>query len=375
MSVASGEIELVRVSSRGQLREFVRLPYSLYSAFPKWVGPLIADDLRRLDRRHNTAFSYCDTLTLLAYRGGRAVGRILGIINHRHGELVGERVVRFSHLDSIDDPRVTRSLLEHVERWGSDRSCGRAVGPMGFSDQDPEGLLVEGFDHEPSLATLHNPAYLRDHIEEAGYEKEVDYVTYTARTVVPERVNRVATRLLDKSQYRLIEFRRRSEMKKEARPMLELLNETYRGLYGFVPLSEIEMADLARRYIPLLDPRFVKLVRRQSELVGFMVGVPNFAEGLRRAAGRLYPFGFFHILRSMRRSQRLDLLLGGIREDCRARGVDAILGVAMFSAALRAGLTTVDSHHVLETNRRMRAECEKWGGTIYKRHRIYRKAL
>lgn len=157
--------------------------------------------------------------------------------------------------------------------------------------------------------------------------------------------------------------------------MLELLNETYRGLYGFLPLSEIEMADLARRYIPLLDPRFVKLVRRQSELVGFMVGVPNFAEGLRRAAGRLYPFGFFHILRSMRRSQRLDLLLGGIREDCRARGVDAILGVAMFSAALRAGLTAVDSHHILETNRRMRAECEKWGGTIYKRHRIYRKAL
>lgn len=375
MTATTADVDLLKVSSRRRLREFVRLPYSIYSDLPRWVGPLLADDLRRLGPKHNAAFAYCDTLALLAYRGGRAIGRILGIINNRHNDLVGERIVRFTHFDCIDDSQVGRTLLDQVEKWGRDRSCERAVGPMGFSDQDPEGLLIQGYEHEPSLATLHNPAYLRRHIEEAGYEKEVDYVTYKVRTTVPERATRVASRLLERSTYRLTEFSRRSELKKVALPILGLLNDTYRGLYGFVPLSEIEMGDLAQRYIPLLDPRFVKLVHRESELVGFIIGVPNFAEGLRRAAGRLYPFGLIHILRSMRGSQRLDLLLGGIRENARHRGVDAILGVAICSAALRAGLTTIDTHHILETNRAMRAECEKWGGTVYKRHRIYRKVL
>jgi hypothetical protein len=298
----------------------------------------------------------------------------MGLINRRHNGLRGEQTGRFGFFDCVDEPEVARRLLRAVERWGRSRGMQRLVGPMGFSDQDPEGLLVEGFEFEPSLATYSNPQYVGDLLETNGYAKEVDYVTYMVPVRIPQAYERILNRV-SRGRFRLIEFRRRREIRPYVLPILRVMNESFEGLYGYVPMDDEEMAALAGRYLPLLDPRFIKVVIRGDDVIGFIVAVPNLARGLRRCRGRLFPIGILQLWHAARTTKQLDLLLGGIRKDCRGRGVDVLLGAAMFRSGQQAGLRLLDSHHVLETNWKMRAELERAGGRVCKRHRIYHKPL
>jgi GNAT superfamily N-acetyltransferase len=365
------------VASRGERSAFIRLPWDLHRGHRQWVPPLLSDEEGFLDPRRNPALSYCDVSSCLAWREARPVGRVMGIVNRRHNALANARTARFGLLECPEDLGVAEALLAHVETWARSLGMQRVVGPMGCTDQDPEGLQVEGFEHEPTLATYVNFAYLPRLVEAAGYVKEVDYVVY--RLPVPDPVPpvylRLGERLIRSGAYALVEPRTRRELRALVRPILKLMADTFRDAYGFVPPDESEMEALARRYAPLLDPRFVKAVRCGDNVVGFIVGMPNMAEGLRRANGRLLPFGLLHLLRAARRSRQLDLLVGGVTAECRGRGVDALLAAAIFGSARKAGMTVLDSHHEQETNTRMRAEMERLGAHVYKRYRIYGKAL
>jgi hypothetical protein len=253
----------------------------------------------------------------------------------------------------------------------------RLVGPLGFTDQDPEGFLIEGFEHSPTAASCYNFEYLPRLVEALGYEKEVDYVVYRVpvpRAPLPFHA-RPASRLLSRGELRLLEFTRRRDLARWVRPILELMSETFVDAYGFVAPDEKEMAELGRQWLPVLDPRFVKAVAHGDRLVGFIVGMPHLADGLRRARGRLFPLGFLHVLLAARRTRQLDLLLAGIRREFRGRGVDAVLGDAMLRSARAAGFEWLDSHHELESNLRVRREMERAGGRLYKRYRVYRKRL
>jgi hypothetical protein len=314
---------------------------------------------------------------VLALREGVACGRVLGTVNRRHMERTGDRAARFGYLECPDDPDVARALLEHVENWGSRLGMTRIVGPMGFTDQDPEGFLVEGFEHEPTVATYCTLPYLLELIRKNGYSKEVDYVVY--KVPVPAEVppihRKIAERTLARSAYRLIEFSKKREMKPYIRRILKLMNETFAGLYGYVPLDEDEMEVLARKYWSVMDPRFVKVVMAGDRDVAFLIAMPNIDPGLRRARGRLFPFGFLHILNSARRTKQLDLLVAGVRSQDRGHGVDVVGMAAIVQSAIDAGMTVIDSHLELETNTRVRAEMERLGGRVCKRYRIYKKDL
>jgi len=185
----------------------------------------------------------------------------------------------------------------------------------------------------------------------------------------------VAERAVKKNAVRLLEFAKKSQLKPYIRPILGLMNETFVGIYGYSPLDQEEMEGLARQYLPLLDPRFVKAVVKGEEVVGFFIAIPNLYEGIVKARGRLFPFGFIHILRAMKSARQLDLLLGGVKEEYRGRGVDMVMGAAMLRSAAAAGHEVMDSHHELETNTKVRAEMERGGGVIYKRYRIFQKLL
>ncbi|MBM3314359.1 hypothetical protein FJY71_00760 [candidate division WOR-3 bacterium] len=365
------------MTDRRGLRDFLFLPERIHRQHPVWVPPIYVDEWQFFNPKKNRAFSYCDTTLLLARQGKEPVGRVMGIVNRRHNEASGERTGRFGFLECYEDAPVGRALLAAVEDWCRARGMDRIVGPMGFTDMDPEGYLVEGFDEEPTLSTYCNFPYLVSFIEQAGYEKEVDYVIYgipVGRTL-PAVYEKVAARVARQREFRLLELRRRRELRPYIRKVFALMNRTFGDLYGYVQLDEVEMDELAARYMPVVDPRFIKVVLRGDEVVAFVIAMPNMNEGIRRCRGRLLPFGILQVLAAARRSKQLDLFLGAIAPDCRGRGLDVMLGAAMLRAAAAAGFTQMDSHHEMESNLRVRAEMERAGGRVIKRQRIFRKAL
>ncbi len=301
----------------------------------------------------------------------------MGIASRRYNELRNEKTARFGYLECFEDEEVAHALLDYVEDWARKKGMNKMIGPMGFTDQDAEGFLVEGLEHEPTIATYYNFDYIIHFLESKGYEKEVDYVVYKVKVPekIPELYERIHRRLLARNDFTLVEFSTRRELKPYIRAILHLMNETYQNLYGFVPLDEEEMIGLAKRYLPVVDPRFVKVVTKDTEVIAFVLGIPNMNEGLRKASGHLLPFGIFRIMLAARRAKQLDLLLGAIKEEYRGRGLNVLLATAMMRSARNAGFEYMDSHHELETNVSVRAEMERWGGQVYKRFRILQKPL
>jgi GNAT superfamily N-acetyltransferase len=356
----------------------VRLPATLPGRRANYVPPLWAEERAWHDPDKNPALQGVEMIRFMAYQGDRPVGRIVGLVHHVHNARNNERTARFHQLDAVDDVEVVRALLQAVEQWGKERGMDRVIGPFGLSDKDPQGLQVEGFEHLPVVATPTNPAYLPGAVEACGYAKYADCLSY--RLLVPEKVPdryaRVAAHVLSGEDLRVVSFRSRREIERWIVPVLDLVNQTYTELLGFVPMSNAEMHKLAADYLPLLDPELVVIVADAKDVpMAFVVAVPDLSVGLQRARGRLFPFGFLHVLLAMRKAKQLDLLLGAVRKDVQGRGLTGALGVHLLGVARRRGFTTIDSHLVLETNASMRAQLERTGGEVYKRFRIYGKVL
>jgi len=372
-------IDVREVKTRRDLRAFIYLPEKIHKNHRNWVPPIYLDDRKYFNPQKNKAFSYCRTILLLAYRGERLVGRAMGVINTRFNEYRKEKLGRFGFLETWEDQEVVHALLGRVEEWARGLGMTRLVGPYGFSDQDPEGFLIEGFEHRATIATYYNYEWLPRLVENEGYIKDIDYYVYKLDVPkeLPEFYQRIFERTARKGIFKVVEFEKRKELKPWIRPVLSLMNECYTGsdIYGFAPLDEKEMDDLAKRYLPILDPRFIKVVTRDGEPAAFVVGIPDMTAGIQKARGRLLPFGFIHILRAAKKTKQLDLLLGAVKEKLRGQGLDVFMGSRMIKSAQEAGMEIMDSHHEMETNVRVRAEMERMGGKVYKRFRVFQKNL
>jgi hypothetical protein len=372
-------VETREVKGKKDLKTFIYLPEKIHAAHPNWVHPIYMDEWKYFNPKKNRAFSYCETLMLLAFRGKEAAGRILGIINHRYNEYKKLKTARFGYLETWEDEEVVRTLLGRVEDWAREKGMTRVVGPYGFSDQDPEGFLIEGFENRATIATYYNFEWMPRLIEKLGYVKDVDYFVYKLDVPkeIPEFYRRIYERAKKRGNFEVVEFKKRKEIKPEVKPVLSLMNECYMdsNIYGYSPLDEEEMEELAKRYLPVLDPRFVKIVKKDGEVVAFIVGIPDLTEGIQKARGRLFPFGFLKILRAAKKTKQLDLLLGAIKEKYRGMGLDVMMGVKTLLSASEAGLEVMDTHHELEENVKVRAEMERMGGKVYKRFRVFKKEL
>jgi hypothetical protein len=371
------DVQVKAVRNRGNLKKFIHLPAIIHRGHAMWVPPIYADERRFFNPRKNRAFSYCETTLALAYRGSRLSGRIMGIINKRSNDLRGEKKARFGCLECFEDEEVAHLLLDYVEAWAREKGMDKLVGPLGFTEQDPEGFLVEGFEYEPTIATYYNFEYILRFLRSKGYTKEVDYVVYRIKTFdeIPEFYQKIYDRVLARGKFSVVEFTKRKEIKPYILPILGLMNETFGDLYGYTALDEAEMASLAKQYLPVIDPRFVKAIAEDERVIGFILGIPNISEGIRRAKGRLFPFGIFKIMRAAKKTKQLDLLLGGIKQEYRGKGLDVLLGTAMMRSAKNGGFACMDSHHEMETNVKMRAEMERLGAELYKRYRVFQKKL
>ena len=366
------------ISSDRDLKKFIKLPVKLHCEHPGWVPPLYSEEKKLLNPKHNLAHSYCDSIYALAYEDDQVIGRVGGIINHRYNEVNNLHIARFSFLDVPDRIEITVALLSFIEIWAAKKGMNKIVGPMGWTEEDPEGFMIEGFEHIPNLVTYQNFPYINDHMEQLGYTKEMDYVVYKIDLVnaMTDFYRKVYDRVKQYKKVKLLEFNKRQVLKDYIVPIFRLMNESFQHIYGYTSLDEEEMKQLAKKYLPVIDPRFVKItVNSNNEVVGFIIGIPSLAEGLIKAKGRLFPFGFWHILAARKRATKLDVYLGAIKESYRGKGIDILMGYHLLESARKAGYEYIDSHHEMETNTKVRAEMERVGGVVYKRFRLYQKSL
>jgi len=373
------KVTVKEVESRKDLKKFIYLPEKIHADHETWAHPIYMDEWTYFDAKKNKAFFYSDTILLLAYKGDDVVGRIMGIINTRYNEYKVEKTARFGYLETWKDEEVTEALLQAVEDWAGEKGMTKMIGPYGFTDQDPEGFLIEGFENHATIATYHNFDWMPQMIEKLGYAKDVDYFVYKLDVPkeIPEFYKKILERVKRKGNFELIELRKKRQIKPWIIPVLDLMNECYIGsnIYGYTPLDKQEMIDLAKRYLPVLDPRFVKVITKDGDTVAFIVGIPDMTAGIKKARGKLLPFGFLKILRAAKKSKQLDLLLGAVKESYRGRGLDVLMGVGMIMSAQEAGFEVMDTHHELESNVKVRAEMVKMGGKLYKKFRVYQKKL
>lgn len=369
-------IQIIDTAQR--LREYVHFPQAIYKNDPHWVPPIYADEFNFHNPERNNALHCSDVVRVMAYRSNQAVGRIMGIINKKYNDHHGEKTARFFQLDCINEGAVAHTLIHEIEKWAITKGMNKVIGPYGFSDKDPQGLQIEGFAHLPVIATPTNPPYLQHLVEEEGFVKALDCVSYQmpVHDSFSARHQRVYERIRANKKIKLIEFGSKRQLKPYIVPVFRLVNECYSPLFGFVPMSEEEMKRFAAQYLPILDPDFVKvIVDEQNEVIAFVVSMPDMSKGIQRAKGKLFPFGFLQILASAKRTTQLDLLLGAVKPKYRGKGLTILLGKSLMETASKRGLKTMDSHLILETNRPMCAECENVEGKIYKRYRIYEKVL
>ena len=376
--MSDSTVTLEQVASKSALRRYIELPRRLYAAYSNWVPPIYADEWKFHDPDRNPAFKNAAVTRVLAFRDGRAVGRIMGIISGQQDDEPNESTARFFNLDCIDDAAASRALIRCVEEWARGRKIRRIIGPFGFSEKDPQGLQIEGFENLPVIAAPSNPPYLPALVEREGYIQLLDCVSF--RLPVPRQLpalyEKIHRRIARSGRVSLVEFSSKKQLKPYIIPALRLVNETYADIFGFVQMSEAEMKALAAQYMPVLDSDFVKLVQdKQGELVGFVLGIPDMSRGIQKAKGRLWPFGFLHMLAAAKRSKQLNLMLGAIRQDSRGMGVNVLLGKALIDSARKRGFEVLDSHLVLESNHLMCAEYKNLGGEIYKRFRVFQKSL
>ncbi|TDO28877.1 hypothetical protein BC659_0958 [Sediminibacterium goheungense] len=371
-------LRIEKINGPSELRAFIHLPASIYENIPRWVPPLYVDEYQFHDPLKNPAYKDAVTEKWIVYRKNLAVGRIMGIIHHAYNRIHKEKTARFFQMDCIDDPAVASLLIKTVEAWAREHGMDKLIGPFGFSDKDPQGFQVQGLEHLPVIATPSNPAYMPALLASLGYEKYIDCVSY--RIPIPEQLPALYERILGRigrnPKLQLLEFKSRKALKPYIVPVFQLINETYTPLFGFVPMSDAEIQKMAKQYLPILNPSFVKaMIDENGNLLSFVVAMPDLSMGLQKAKGKLFPFGLFHIFSAMRKSKQLNLLLGAVKEKYRGKGLDVYMAMALIQSASARGMTHMDSHLILETNTTMRAECEKLGGELYKRFRIFQKQL
>jgi len=370
------DIQIKQVKTKKELRDYIYLPEKIHKNHKNWLYPIYDDEWTFYSIK-NKVYTYADTVLYLAYKAGKTVGRIMGIINKKYNEVNNTKQARFCFIECYEDKQINDALLNSVENWAREKGMTEIIGPFGFSDKEPQGLLIEGFEEPTVIVTTHSFEYLKNFIEAAGYLPKLDLVQYqvTVPQIMPEVYKRASSRS-EKNGYFVKEFTRRKDVKPYIRPVFHLINETYTHIFGFAAFDEKEMDEFANRYIYLLGPKLIKIIVDAQNLpLAFVIAMPDISEGIRKAKGKLFPIGIFKIFAERSKSKQLNLLLGAVKLIYRNLGLDALLAVKLLESAKELGLEHIDSHLIMEENKPMRAEMDRLNAKIYKRYRVYMKNL
>ena len=364
--------------STRDLPKFLRFPLQFYQNKPCYVPALEMDELQTLHRKKNPSFEHCEARYFLAYDGLKVVGRVAAIINHKHIKKWNEHYMRFGRLDFIDDPQVVKALLDIVENWAQERNLQAVHGPLGFTDLDREGMLIEGFNEQGTLATLYNHSYYPLHLDDLGYMKDIDWVEFELK--VPKKldpkITKASTMVLTRNNLQHLKIDNKRQLLQYAPQIFQLINEEYSHLYGAVPLSKSEIDHYVRTYFNFVHPDFVPLIVDEHQIVvAFGVAIPSLSRALQICQGHLLPFGWLELLRALKTNHRADLYLIAVKKRYQCLGVNLVLMDHFCRIFNQRGIQIVESNPELETNRNVQSQWKILEKRQHKRRRCFIKYL
>ena len=378
-------VQIKRVETKKDLKAFIEFHYDLYEGDPYDAPNLYSDELNTLSRDKNAAFDFCEAEYFLALKEGKVVGRVAAIINNKANEKWEKKDVRFGWIDFIDDIEVSNALLKAVEDYGKEKGMTSIVGPLGFTDMDPEGMLTWGFDQLGTMATIYNYDYYPKHMEKlGGWEKDNDYVEY--RLDVPETAPEKYTKIAEMVEKRY-NLHARKLTKKEifeggyGKKLFDLINVTYSHLYGFSELTDLQIDQYVKMYFPLADLNLITVIEdgnKDNQLVGLAITIPSLTRALQKCRrGRLFPFGWWHLLRAIKfhKTEVVDLLLIGVLPEYRSKGANALVFADLIPRYVKYGFKWGETHVEMETNESVQSQWGPLDPTMHKKRRCYRKAI
>lgn len=377
----SNEIVIKEVKSKRDLYRFVKFGIDLYKDNPYFCPPILFDEMNTFNPKGNPALEVCEHIIYMAYRDGKIVGRIVGLINHRANKAWSVKKCRFGWFDFVDDYDVFKALIDAVAEWGRRNGMECLNGPVGFTDFDHQGLLIEGFDHNAPMASLYTHPYYVAHYERYGLRKEADWIEYqiTPPAQAPERMRRIVSLIEQRYKLHTVKVKSVRELKNRyGYSYFDVLDEAYQKLYNYQPMTERQKRYYCKMYFPLLNFDFVTMVaNQQDEIVAVGLGMPSLSDALRKSRGRLFPFGWYHIIKALKakRMTDFDLLLIGVRPDYQDKGITALIFNEMTPYFTKYGIKRVETTAILENNKKSLANFAEFDHIQHKRRRAFIKEL
>jgi len=371
-------LQIKEVQSKKDLKKFISFHYDLYKGNKYWVPPLRFDEMNTLNWNKNPAFDFCEAKYWLAYKDGKIVGRIAGIINNRYIEKWGNKYARFGWIDFINDIEVLKALTSTVETWAAEKGMEAVEGPLGFTDLDYEGMLIEGFEELGTMAGIYNYPYYPELIEKLGYKKEVDWVEFEIKTPdsVPEKIERIAKISLKRNKLRILDVKKKKDLLPYARDMFHVLNSSYENIFGFVPLTERQIDVYIKQYFGFIKPEYISIILdKNNKVAAFGITMPSFSKALQKCKGRLFPFGFIYLLKAMNKNDTIDLYIIGVRPDMQGKGVNAIMFNELIKIISGHNFVKAETNYELEHNTKVQAQWKFFERRQHKRRRCYKKFL
>ena len=374
-------IQIKTVSTKKDLKTFVRFANKLYKGNKYYVPSMPLDDLNTLDKNVNAAFEFCEAEYFLAYKDGEVVGRVAAILNHKANGAWNVNQVRFGWFDFIDDIEVSKALLDSVVAFGKSRGVNQIVGPLGFTDFDPEGMLVEGFDRLSTMALIYNHPYYPEHMKQHGYEKETGWVEYrlTLPDEVPERHLKVADFVTQRYGLKVVKKTKKQAYKENyGQKIFQLINETYCKLYGYSLLSERQIDQFVDAYLGVIDMEMLTFVEdREGNLIAAGLTMPSISKALQKCNGEILPFGWYHLLKTMywKKPDTLELLLIGVKPEWQSKGVNSLVFVDLLQRYKRMGFKYAETNANLETNTKVQAMWSVFEKEQHKKRWVFGKEI
>jgi hypothetical protein len=365
------------VRSKKDIRHFVNFPYEHYKNDVNWVPPIKKDEVNLLRPKTNPSMDFCDARFWTAWKDNKCVGRIAGIINHEYNKKTGEKKGRISRLEFIDEQEVSNALVGTAENWFREKGLTAAHGPLGFNNLDIQGLLIEGFDYLPSIASVYHKPYYQKHLEDLGYTKENDWLEF--RLTLGEQAlakgRRGADLIKKRFGFEVVNIRSTEELKKYVNPVFKILNGAFNDLPYVTPFNPKMIELLGKKYFKILNPKFVKIIRKDDRIIAFVIGLPSLSKAMQKAGGKLFPFGFYHIFNALKHPEVIDLLLTGVDPEFHTTGAAVILFAELQEEMMKQGITQMETTGMFESNHTAISNWKNFEYIQHKRRRCYVKEL
>ena len=367
-------IKIKEVTTKSELKKFVKFPLKLYKNCQNYVPPLTGDEINNFNPKKNLSYTYSETKLWIAYNEeGKVVGRLGGLINFAYNEKTNTNILRFNHFDVIDDFEVSKALFKELLAWGREKQCSDIMGPIGFNDFDHQGFLIEGFDQPGMFITIYNYPYYLEHLAKLGFEKKVDWFEY--KIGVPDklepRIEKVCA-FLERRGIRILELKNKKHLWKYIYKAFDTYNDAFAPLFGTVKLPEKQIEAFVKQYMPLLDLDLVFIVvNDKDDVVGFGVCMPSFAEASKKAKGRLFPFGFIHFLKAIKKSKIMDMYWIAVQPEYQKLGVNALILAQAVKVAKQKGIEFAETGPELEENFAVRSQWNNFDSELIRKRRCF----